>query len=167
MKRVVTVGTDRLLERMRLSGGLISAMDGLWFLTVEKALGNAEAIKLDKKVWQKYIHVYVKRTRKTFALSGSGIDCLKQLIELDPLFSVNDYEISRLSDNGMFIRVNVCSTLMAMEKAARTKPVCETTTGIYFRNMAREVDPGITVHAMKLPPRRSPDEACCEWLFEK
>ena len=155
-----------LLDLLKMSGGFISAMDGLWFLAVEEAFGNAEAVKLDIKVREKYTHVLVKRVKGQLGLSGSGIEMMRQVIETDPSFLTNDYEISHLSRDRMFLRVNRCPVLEAMEKCGRKEFMCEKTTGFYFRNIATEIEAKVTVHAIKLPPRNSSDEVCCEWLFE-
>lgn len=154
------------MDRLRLSGGLISAIDGLWFLAVEEASGTVEAMRLDMKVRERYVHILVKRMRRDLGFSLSGIDGIRQVIEADPVFLANEYEISHLSRDRMFVRINQCPLLEAMERAGRTNYVCETTTALYFQNVAREIEPNVAVHAIKLPPRGSPDEAACEWLFE-
>jgi hypothetical protein len=166
MIRAVSRTKGDLIDLLKLSGGCVSAMDGLWFLAVEEAFGNAEAVKLDMKVREKYTHVLVKRVKRQLGLSGSGIEMIGQMIEMDPSFLTNDYEISHLSIDRMFLRVNRCTVLEAMERCGRKEFMCEMTTGFYFRNIAREIDAEVTVHAIKLPPRNSSDEVCCEWLFE-
>ena len=40
---------EDLLKLLQLSGSLIAALDGLWFLAVEDRFGYPEAIKLDVK----------------------------------------------------------------------------------------------------------------------
>lgn len=155
-----------LLDLLRMSGGFISAIDGLWFLAVEEAYGNAEAVKLDIKVRERYTHVLVKRVKRQLGLSGSGMEMVRQVIETDPSFLINDYEISHLSRDRMFLRVNRCAVLEAMEKSGRKEFMCEKTTGFYFRTIVRELDAKVSIHAIRLPPRNSSDEACCEWLFE-
>jgi len=166
MIRAVSKTKGDLIDLLELSGGCVSAMDGLWFLAVEEAFGNAEAVKLDMKVREKYTHVLVKRLKRQLNLSGSGIEKIAQIIETDPSFLTNDYEISRLSRDRMFLRVNRCTVLEAMERCGRKEFMCEKTTGSYFRNIAREIEAKVSVHAIKLPPRNSSDEVCCEWLFE-
>jgi hypothetical protein len=141
-------------------------MDGLWFLTVEEEFGYSVAIGLDIKVWEKYAHIVVKRIGETFGLSNSGIEGIRELIEFDPLFLNFNYEIREFSSEKMVLRINKCPVLEAMEKAGRKKFVCETTTGLYFKNIARQLNPLVVVHPLKLPPRKSPQGVCCEWLFK-
>jgi hypothetical protein len=135
-------------------------------LTAEEKFGYSVAIELDIKVWEKYAHVVVKRIKETFGLSNSGIEGVKKLIECDPLFLNFNYEIREFSKQKMVLRINKCPVLEAMERAGRKKFICETTTGLYFRNIARELNPLLVVHPLKLPPRESPQGICCEWLFE-
>jgi hypothetical protein len=155
-----------LFDLLILSGGFISAMDGLWFLAVKEAHGDAEAMRLDLDVRERYAHLLAKRVRRQLEPSGSGIEMVRQVIEMDPSFLANEYEISHLSKDRMFLRVNRCVVLEAMERSGRKELLCEATTGSYFRSIARELEAEVSVHPIKLPPRNSPDEACCEWLFE-
>jgi len=160
--------TDReqLQRLLRLSGGLIAAMDGLWFLAVEEEFGNHDAIRLDRIVWERYLHVLVKRMRNVLGVTPDGVKGIRKIIETDPLFLTNDYAISEPSSNTMLLVVNRCSVLEAMERAGRKKYVCESTTGLYFKHLAREIDPNIIVRPLRLPPRRSHEDLCCKWLFE-
>jgi hypothetical protein len=56
--------------------------------------------------------------------------------------------------------------LEAMERQGRKRFVCESTTGLYFKNLAKEIDANIVVHPLKLPPRESSEDISCEWLFK-
>jgi len=154
-----------LLKLLQLAGGLIAAIDGLWFLAVEDQFGYSEAIRLDTKVWEKYAHIVVKRMKDKIGLSKTGIEGIKELIGFDPLLLNLDYEIPELSEKTMLLRVNKCPVLEAMERAGRKTFVCESTTGLYFRNIAKEIDPQVVVSPLRLPPRVSPKDVCCEWLF--
>jgi hypothetical protein len=155
-----------LIELLKLSGGLIAVVNGLWLLAVEEVFGNAEAVRLDIQVWKRYAHAFVKRIRNGLGLSGSDVDGIRELIELDPMLLMSEYEISHLSKDRLFLRVNRCSLQEAITRSGGTEFVCTSSTRLHFRNIAREVDPKVTVHSIKLPPRGSPDGACCERLFE-
>jgi len=116
-------------------------------------------------VWEKYAHIVVKRMKDKIGLSKTGIEGIKELIGFDPLLLNLDYEIPELSEKTMLLRVNKCPVLEAMERAGRKTFVCESTTGLYFRNIAKEIDPQVVVSPLRLPPRVSPKDVCCEWLF--
>jgi len=157
---------ERLKKLLQMSGSLVAAIDGLWFLTVEKEFGNNEAIRLDKKVWKEYVHVLVKRMKTLMGITPKGIKDIRKIVEIDPLFLTTDYEILEPSSNTVLLVINRCPVLEAMERAGREKFICESTTGLYFRNLANEIDPNIIVHALKLPPRKNLEDVCCKWLFQ-
>lgn len=156
---------DNLEKLAELSGRLLTAIDGLWFLAVEKEFGYSDAIKLDQVVWEKYVHILVKTAKRMFPLVKQGLEGLREIIELDPLNLNLTYSITSHSSRGMILTVTRCKVLEAMERMARKEIVCGTTTGLYFRNLAREVDPRIVVEPLKLPPRCG-EKDCCKWRFE-
>lgn len=160
------VNKEQLEKLLRLSGGLIAAIDGIWFLAVEEAFGNEKAVELDRWVWERYMHVLVKRIKNIFGISAEGMNGIKEIIENDPLFLINDYEFPEFSEKKMVLRINRCPVLEAMERQGRKRFVCESTTGLYFKNLAKEIDANIVVHPLKLPPRESPEDISCEWLFK-
>jgi len=155
-----------LVALLKMSGELIKAKDEFWFLAVQEAFGKEKAVKLSDKVRERYTHLLVKRCRKQFGLSGSGIEMMRQVLEKDPCFLINDYEISHLSQDRWFLRVNRCTTLEAMKRSGGKEFVCEGPTGSCFRDIAKEIGNGIALHAIKSSPGNSRPEACCEWLFE-
>jgi hypothetical protein len=155
-----------LLALLKMSGELIKAMDGLWFRVVQEAHGQEDAVKLSDEVRERYTLMLVKRSRKRFGRSGSDIERMVQVLETDPSFVINDYEISHLSQDRLFLRVNRCATLEAMERSGRKELVCDGANGSCFRNIAKEIGASLAMHAIRLPPRNSRQEACCEWLFE-
>ena len=155
-----------LLALLRVSCGFVSEMDSLWFLAMQESYGREEAVKFTIRVRERYTQMLVKRVKNQLGLSGSGIEMMRQVIEADPFFLANDYEISHLSRDRMFLRVNMCASVDGMERPRRKELMCEATTAAYFRNLAKEIEAKVTVHAIRVPPGNSPDEPCCEWLFE-
>ena len=155
-----------LAALLKMSGEFIKAMDELWFLVVREAYGKGNAVKLSDMVRERYTRRLVTRSKKQFGLAGSALERMMQVLETDPCFLINDYEISHLSRDRLFLRVNRCAALDAMGKPGRKEFVCEGTTGSCFKDLAKEIGDSIAVHAIRLPSGNSRHEACCEWLFE-
>ena len=57
---------DELIKRAKLTSELAIAIDGLWFLSAEKANGFDKALDMDIEVWERYFSVSIKRIRKYF-----------------------------------------------------------------------------------------------------
>jgi hypothetical protein len=151
---------------LKLCVDLVAEMWELWFMVTEETFGHAEAVKLEVKAWEEYFRVFAERMKQLITSDGPALEVLSQLIQLDPIFCLSGCEISHLSKNRMFLRINKCLLLEIAEHSGRGAHRCETAEIVHFGNLAKEVNPNVTVHVIKLPPRNSPDEACCEWLFE-
>ena len=52
-----------------------------------------------------------------------------------------------------------------MEKMGRETLTCDPVEIDYFTELVESIDPRIKVTPLKLPPRQSADDICCQWLF--
>ncbi len=167
MRDLDSLTREEAVRYLKFLSGLAIAVDGLWFMAVEKSAGYDKALELDVDVWAGYARVVVKRIRREFGISGTGLAALKEIIRHDPLWwSMGEVKIVEDSASRLAIEVFDCPALIAMEKMGREKLTCEPVEGAYLGALAAAVDPGIRVEALKLPPRKSPDEVCCRWAFQ-
>jgi Family of unknown function (DUF6125) len=161
-----SLSREEAVKYLKFLSGLAIAVDGLWFMAAERAAGYDKALEMDVDVWVGYARVVVKRIRRDFQIQGTGLEALKEIISHDPMWwSMGEFKIIEDSPGRLAFEVRDCPSLMAMEKMGREKLTCEPVEGAYLQALAAAVDPGIKVHALKLPPRKSPDEVCCRWAF--
>jgi len=166
MRNLESLSREEAVKYLKFLSGLAIAVDGLWFMAVEKATGYDKALEMDVDVWVGYAKVVVKRIRRDFRIHGTGLEALKEIISHDPMWwSMGEFKILEDSPGRLVFEVRDCPSLMAMEKMGREKLTCEPVEGAYLQALAAAVDPGIKVQALKLPPRKSPDEICCRWAF--
>jgi hypothetical protein len=166
--RLDGLSREEAVRYLKFLSGLAIAVDGLWFMAAEKAVGYDKALEMDVDVWVGYARVVVKRIRREFQIGGDarGLEALKEIISHDPLWwSMGEFKILRDAPGRLVFEVRDCPSLMAMEKMGRENLTCEPVEGAYLKALAAAVDPGIRVEALKLPPRQSPDEVCCRWAF--
>jgi len=166
MRDLDNLSREEAIKYLKFLSGLAIAVDGLWFMAVEKATGYDKALEMDVEVWVGYAKVVVKRIRRNFDINGTGLQSLKEIISHDPMWwSMGDLKMVEDSPSRLAFEVIDCPSLMAMEKMGREKLTCEPVEGAYLEALAAAVDPEIKVQALKLPPRKSPDEVCCRWAF--
>ena len=166
MRDLDSLSREEAIQHLKFLSGLAIAVDGLWFMAVEKAAGYDRALEMDVDVWVGYAKVVVKRIRREFGISGTGLEALKEIIRHDPMWwSMGEVRVIEDSPSRLAFEVIDCPALIAMEKMGREKLTCEPVEGAYLEALAAAVDPGIRVEALKLPPRKSPDEVCCRWAF--
>jgi hypothetical protein len=164
-EKLEDLSREELLKRVRLTAEMSIALDGLWFMAAEMAAGYDKALEMDIHVWQRYVPVSIKRIRKYFDLSASGLEGVKEIMKYDPLWLPINIDFPEDTSRRLVFRVKNCPALEAMERMGRELLTCEPVEGAYLTALAQAVDPRIKLTAMKLPPRRSPDEICCQWLF--
>ncbi len=167
MQDIDKLSREELVQHLKFAAGLAIGVDGLWFLAAEEATGFDRALEMDVKVWTNYASLLVKRIRKYFGITGGGLDALKEVMRHDPLWWSIDVKITEDTPERLVFEVWNCPSLNAMEKMGREQLTCEPVEKAYLEAMSGAVDPEIKVEALKLPPRSSPDEVCCRWLFHK
>jgi hypothetical protein len=86
MRDLNTLSREEAINYLKLVSGLALAVDGLWFMAAEKASGYDKALDMDVDVWVGYARVVVKRIRRNFQISGTGIEALKEIIQHDPMW---------------------------------------------------------------------------------
>ena len=160
------LSTEEIVKKLQLAAELATALDGLWFLAAEKAMDFGKALDMDVDVWAKYASVSVRRMRKYFNLSENGLEAVKEVIEYDPIcWGPMDFEFGGDPPQQMVFQVNRCRILEGQERMGRKIFTCVPVVTAYFSKLAETLDPKIRFKPLKLPPRQSPDEICCSWLF--
>ncbi len=166
MRDLESLSREEAIQYLKFLSGLAIAVDGLWFMAVEKGIGYDRALKMDVDVWVGYARVVVKRIRREFQINGTGLEALKEIISHDPMWwSMGEFRIIEDVPGRLAFEVRDCPSLLAMEKMGRERLTCEPVEGAYLEALAAAVDPGIRVEALKLPPRKSEEEVCCRWAF--
>ena len=69
------------------------AMDGVWFQSVERKFGMAEAMEHDCNIWEAFTKIEAQKIKEFLKLSSRpGIDGLKRALQLR-LYDINEDEI--------------------------------------------------------------------------
>jgi Family of unknown function (DUF6125) len=80
MQNIRDLPREDLIKYLEFLSGLTVAVDGLWFVAAEKATDFDRALEMDVNVWTRYAPLLVKRIRKNFAIDGTGLAALKQIM---------------------------------------------------------------------------------------
>ncbi len=165
MKRIEDLPREDLIKLVYLAADLAIAVDGLWFLSAEQAFSFDHALDMDIQVWKRYAKVSIKRIRKHFELPLDGLNTIKEIMLLDPMWLSVDFDLIEDPPDSLIFQVTNCPSLLAMEKMGREMFTCEAVEKVYLTELCKAVDPKIKVEALKLPPRKNPDDICCKWKF--
>ena len=158
-----------LLRLMRAWQQAWLIMEGSWYDAVKERCGAEVADACNLKAWLSIGERVNPRYLKVGNIKlNTVLDSLKALqLPLDNtvggIFPV-EYEI--MNPNHVIATVRKCLSLEYFEREApeRIHPMChEIEPSIFAKYL---INPKIKVTALKLPPRKSPDEIACKWEYK-
>jgi len=144
-------------------------MDAAWFDVVKDRFGSEAAYDCDVAMWLRIAERCNPRYAKIANIQpNTVVDSLKCLqLPLDNtmggLFPV-EYDVK--NENHAIVTVTNCRALLFCEREApeRIEPMCHVLEPQVIK--AYLMNPNIKVTALKLPPRKSPEEIACQWEYK-
>ena len=116
------MGEGKYLEDsnvIKLQQKELTALDGLWFLEVEKELGYEAANKINMEVWRRCGPILVREMKKIFHLEGKTFDEVKilfgSLMELDG----SAFTFESPDDQHLVVRISRCVWYENLKRAGR------------------------------------------------
>ena len=160
-----SLSKEELIRKLKLAMDAATAVDGMWFLEAETENGYDKALEMDINVWRRYPKVLKKRMSNYYEIKNKGLEAVKEFIENDPMLVPIDFELISDNEHSLVFKVHKCPALEAMERIERKKLTCEPVETVYLNAIAKQFDERIELEALKLPPRASENDICCEWRF--
>jgi hypothetical protein len=159
--------SDTLAQLLKLYSKLYTVLDGLWYLTVKERLGDKEALACDIRVWEHMSKYETASIKRQLRIRGNDVTALIKTIQLCPFCLMSKCKIEIKNKNSAMFTVTYCPTLDALEKEGKGREVelCNTLGPKIRKANASFINPDIEVKGLKLPPRKSEDDICCQWEF--
>ena len=158
---------DTLVQLVKLYSKLYMAMDGFWYLSVKGRVGDKEALACDIKVWEDMVRYETLMIKRQLKIRGSDIASLMKVTQLCPWFQLTTSNIEIKDSRRAILTVASCPTLESLEaKSEGTEyETCNVVCRKINESIAAYFSPDIEVRCLKLPPRESRDDICCQWEF--
>jgi len=156
---------EELVDLIDAYAKLYTALDGLWFVSVEKQYGNQVAARLDTVVWDSLLPREAKRITEARKLGEGGLETVIEAFKLRPNFLTKEYDIVR-GKNKVIVRVTACRSLHAMERDGRAVSSCKRMLEEVYPKFVENIDNRLKFRVLKAPPRASENDTCCEWQVE-
>ena len=158
---------DTLAKISELYCKLYIAVDGFWYLTLKERISNKEALASDILVWKKVCKYEMARITKQLNIQGNDVIALMKAFQVTPWVQQMQHKMEAESSGRAVLTVTSCPTLTALEKEGegRENEICGIVESEIFDSYASFFSSDIKVKCLKLPPRKSKDEICCQWEF--
>jgi hypothetical protein len=163
---LLTLSKDELVDLLEAYSKLYSALDGLWFLSVEKEYGHDAAVELDVEVWNALLPKEANRICKAKHIENKGVDAVLEAFTFRPTFLSKEFDVVK-EKKGAVVRVTKCRSLHAMERDNREVSSCLRILEKIYPTFVYNVDENVKFRVLKAPPRRSENDTCCEWSIEE
>lgn len=158
---------DTLVELLKLYSKLFVAVDGFWYLSVMQKVNEEMATDCDLWVWEKQGKYEIQRINQLLNIQGNHIPAFFKYLQLSPFYQNLGYEMDVLTDDLGVVTITHCQTLESLEKEGKHREdrFCDFVERRIFTSLAQRANADIKVTALKLPPRKSEDDVCCQWEF--
>ena len=157
-----------LLKLLKAYSEYMLRMDGFWFLTVMNKWGNDEAIDCDIKAWEKGQTYMIRTLGDLLNIHGDDLASLMKFQQVDTWAWIQDRVIDIKNDNHAIYTIRTCPTLFSLEKEGkgREREHCRVACSKIISRHTSNFNPNIKVTPLKLPPRKSNNDICCQWEFK-
>lgn len=145
------------------------AVDGLYFLGIEKKWGTTEATEIDKNVWAVMGKIEARRIKHFLEKENeTDTNTIPRMMEAIRLSSwaldleEKEYEIG---ENEAIIRNTHCRVQITRIKKGLGEFPCKQVRWDFLKAFAKEFNPKISVECSVCPPDDHPSNLWCEWKF--
>ncbi|MEA3457371.1 MAG: DUF6125 family protein [Candidatus Thermoplasmatota archaeon] len=141
------------------------AVDGLYYLGIEKEFGTEPATEIDRKVWEVMGKIEARKLKKLFEISGNDITSMINALRLSGwTLDLEDKEIDVKKDKTILRNIK-CRVQNTRIKKGLTEFGCKPVRWGFLKAFAKEFNEDIEVKCNVCPPDEHPDDLWCEWEF--
>ena len=141
------------------------AVDGLYYLGIEKEYGTKAATEIDRRVWEVMGKIEARRIKDLLEIKGNDIPSVMGALQYSGwALDLEDKEILVENDRGIVRNVK-CRVQNTRLKKGLDEFGCKPVRWGFLKSFAKEFNPDIVVDCKVCPPDEHPDDLWCEWEF--
>ena len=154
---------EQLIELLRTYGRIATALDGLWFLTLEGVMGTEKTINLMERVWAQYGRVKGNILKKFLSIDGAAT--LEQICKaylLTPIFS-NLGGRAEIRNGKCYLSATNCHPQKARVRKGLGEFPCKGVGKEFFGGFLAALNPDAKFNCVVCPPDAHSEDLWCEW----
>ena len=141
------------------------AVDGLYYLGIEKKWDTESATKIDQDVWKVMGKIEARRIKKLFGINGDDIESMIQGLRYSGwTLDLEDKEII-VEKNRAILRNTKCRVQNTRISKGLSEFGCKPVRHGFLQSFAKEFNPKIELKCNICPPDKHPEDLWCEWEF--
>ncbi|TFF94172.1 hypothetical protein EU546_05265 [Candidatus Thorarchaeota archaeon] len=157
---------EELLRLLDAYAKAWQAMDGAYFLSIEKKYGMDAAIEMDKEAWKVFSPIEAKRIMREFGIEqNGGLESLEKALGLRVYARLNKQTSERIDEKTLHFTMDECRVQVARNRKGLPDFPCKEVGVIEYTTFAETIDPRIKTKCLYCPPDEHPEDAYCKWEF--
>ncbi len=157
---------ESLLKIIDMYAKAWQAMDGAYFLSLEKKYGLDVAIEMDQEAWRIFSPIEAKRIMQVMNIEeNGGLEALEKALNYRVYAVLNTQKTDWKDGNTLVFTMESCRVQVARNRKGLPDFPCKQVGLIEYEEFAKTVDPRIKSHCVFCPPDSHPDSAYCQWEF--
>lgn len=164
MRQIDEAGLNELRK------GALTAMDGVWFMAVEKRFGLETALEVDIEAWKNYGYTVFKRAAKMLEIeldpeSPPDLETVQALFGTLCRIDGTEFELTSLDERTISFKVLRCPWYENLCRSGRVDVVpCEDVDNAIFAYYAEKLDPSFKLETIHSRPG---GDSYCEWIMRR
>lgn len=164
-EKLLELSKEELVDLLELSSKNIVAMDGVWFQTLEEAIGMDKAMGYDAEAWRRYSPAEARRLKKYYHMEEHpGLKGLEKALIVGYSTLANQTSVV-WEDDSLIYRVDVCRVQAARSRKGMEFHPCKRVGLIEYQGFARAIDDRIECECVSCYPDITDDTCSCAWKF--
>ena len=141
------------------------AVDGLYYMGIEKKFGTEEATEIDRFVWEIMGKIEARRIKELFDIHGDDIASMMKALQYSGwAVDLEDKEIEMEKDKAILRNIK-CRVQNTRIQKGLGEFGCKPVRWGFLKAFAKEFNKDIIVNCTICPPDDHPDDLWCEWEF--
>jgi hypothetical protein len=142
-------------------------LDGAWWGIVKDKCGPEVAMECEKAVWASLVPFWQTRFMKALNIQGNDVATYLKTIQMDPqmCFNIFDIQLELKEKNHGTLTIKKCHAVKyyeSIDDPDTLKEMCNLDFNA-FKALGEFINPAIKVETVKVPPRESQNDICCQF----
>lgn len=157
---------ETLLKIIDMYAKAWQAMDGAYFLSLEKEYGMDVAIQMDKEAWRIFSPIEAKRIMQVMGIQeNGGLEALAKALDYRVYAVLNRQRTEWKDEKTIVFTMESCRVQVARNRKGLPDFPCKPVGLIEYEEFAKTIDPRIQSRCVFCPPDSHPEDAYCQWEF--
>jgi len=157
---------EQLKELISIYSRNIYALDGVWFQSIEQAVGMDEAMHHDRNAWRRFTETEARRLKNFLNLpDNSGLEGFEKVLSIRFSALANAKVEFIHGENFLIYRVVDCRVQTARSRKGMPLHPCKSVGIIEHEYFAKIIDERIECEPLSCFPDITDNTCACSWKF--